>query len=69
MADLKQVIGTAAVRWMEAWVERDSAVLEESLAAEFTLVVSATPALQVDRADRVYPVRRFAVQLPQCASA
>ena len=50
MADLKQVIEAAANRWMQAWVERDRAVLEESLAAEFALVVSATPALQVDRA-------------------
>ena len=50
MADLKQVIETAANRWMQAWVERDRAVLDESLAAEFALIVSATPALQVDRA-------------------
>ena len=50
MADLKEVIEAAANRWMQAWVERDSAVLEDSLAANFALVLSATPALLVDRA-------------------
>ena len=49
MADLKERIETAAIRWMQAWVERDSAILEQSLAADFALVVSASPALQVDR--------------------
>lgn len=50
MADLKGIIEAAANRWMQAWVERDSAVHEDSLAANFALVVSATPVLQVDRA-------------------
>ena len=49
MADLKEVIEAAANRWMQAWVERDSVVLEQSLAADFALIVSASPALQVDR--------------------
>ena len=49
MADLKETIETAAIRWMQAWVERDSVILEQSLAADFALVVSASPALQVDR--------------------
>lgn len=50
MTDLTEAIETAANRWMQAWVNRDDAVLAESLAANFTLVVSASPDLQVDRA-------------------
>lgn len=50
MTDLKEAIETAANRWMQAWVERDGVVLEQSLAADFALVVSATPGLRLDRA-------------------
>lgn len=49
MTDIKEAIETAANRWMQAWVERDAAVLDQSLAPDFALVVSATPALQLDR--------------------
>lgn len=30
-------------RWMQAWVEQDRAVLEDSLAPDFALIVSAMP--------------------------
>jgi len=50
MAHHKETIEAAANRWMHAWVEQDAAVLEESLAPDFSLVVSATPALRLDRA-------------------
>ena len=49
MTDLKEAIETAANRWMKAWVERDIDVLGQSLAPDFALVISATPALRLDR--------------------
>lgn len=50
MTDLQQAIESAANRWMQAWVERDAAILDQSLAPDFVLIVSATPTLQFDRA-------------------
>ena len=49
MTDVKTDIEAAANRWMQAWVERDDAVLEDSLGADFSLIVSANPGQQVDR--------------------
>ena len=49
MTDLQQVIESAANRWMQAWIERDAAILDQSLAPDFALVVSATPTLLFDR--------------------
>jgi len=50
------VTGIAAVieecsnHWMQAWVSQDRAVLEESLAPDFALPVSAMPERRMDRA-------------------
>jgi hypothetical protein len=50
------VTGIAAVieecsnHWMQAWVSQDRAVLEESLALDFALTVSAMPERRMDRA-------------------
>lgn len=35
--------------WMQAWIDRDRQVLEDSLAPDFALVVSATPDQRMDR--------------------
>jgi len=43
MSEIAGEIERAARRWMEAWVAQDRVVLEDSLAADFALVVSAFP--------------------------
>lgn len=50
MNDLAAAITAAADRWMQAWVAGDRDTLEQSLAPDFALVVSATPARRLDRA-------------------
>jgi ketosteroid isomerase-like protein len=50
VTDLAATIESLANRWMEAWVRKDRAVLEESLAPDFALIVSATPTQRLDRA-------------------
>jgi ketosteroid isomerase-like protein len=50
MADLAATILDRSDRWMQGWVQKDSAVLEDSLAPDFALIVSATPLRQLDRA-------------------
>ena len=50
MRNLRDTIEDAANRWMQAWVYRDQAVLERSLAPDFVLIVSAFPTEQLDRA-------------------
>ena len=49
MTDARTAIETAANRWMQAWIERDDAVLEDSLAADFSLIVSVNPKQQFSR--------------------
>jgi ketosteroid isomerase-like protein len=51
LADLAATIAQLSDRWMQAWVARDRAVLEEMLAPDFALVVSATPTRRLERAD------------------
>ena len=51
MTDITNEIEAAANRWMQAWVTRDVETLEESLAPDFALIVSATPARRLSRAD------------------
>lgn len=51
MTDLAATIETLSDRWMQAWVRKDRAVLEESLAPDFALVVSANPTRRLERAD------------------
>ena len=43
MGDPAQEVERAATRWMQAWVTLDRATLEDSLAQDFTLIVSAFP--------------------------
>ena len=43
MGDPAQEVERAATRWMQAWMTLDRAVLEDSLAQDFTLTVSAFP--------------------------
>ena len=43
MDDRLQEVERAATRWMQAWVALDRATLEDSLAQDFTLTVSAFP--------------------------
>ena len=50
MTDLAATIENLADRWMQAWVRKDRAMLEESLAPDFALIVSATPTQRLDRA-------------------
>ncbi len=50
MTDLAATIEELSDRWMQAWVRKDRAVLEESLAPDFALIVSATPVRRLDRA-------------------
>lgn len=50
MSKLVKEIEAASDRWMQAWVRGDVATLEDSLAPDFALIVSATPALRLDRA-------------------
>lgn len=50
MPNLATTIEQAADRWMQAWVNKDGSVLEQSLAPDFALVISATPTLRLDRA-------------------
>ena len=50
MTDVATTIEELSNRWMQAWVRKDRAVLEESLAADFALIVSANPTQRLDRA-------------------
>lgn len=38
-----------STRWMNAWVDQDRAVLEDSLAPDFALIVSANPRQPMER--------------------
>lgn len=51
MRDLHEQIEDAANKWMQAWVRADATALEEALAQDFMLVVSATPSQRLDRAN------------------
>jgi ketosteroid isomerase-like protein len=50
MSDLAATIEDLSDRWMQAWVRNDRAVLEELLAHDFALIVSAAPTHRTDRA-------------------
>jgi ketosteroid isomerase-like protein len=49
MAELAATIRQRSERWMRAWVAQDRAGLEDCLAADFALVVSAQPEQLIDR--------------------
>ena len=50
MTGIAAVIEECSNHWMQAWVSQDRAVLEESLALDFALTVSAMPERRMDRA-------------------
>jgi len=43
MTDIAAIIADRSNRWMQAWVEQDRSSLENTLAPDFALVVSANP--------------------------
>lgn len=49
MDDRLQEVERAATRWMQAWVALDRATLDDSLAEDFTLTVSAFPTRPMTR--------------------
>jgi len=49
MTELAALIEQLSNRWMQAWRERDEAVLEDILAPDFELVSSAVPTRRFDR--------------------
>ena len=49
MTDLAATIERRSTAWMNAWVEQDRAVLEDSLAPDYALIVSAMPERRMDR--------------------
>jgi uncharacterized protein (TIGR02246 family) len=51
MSNVADEIESLADKWMQAWVRGDAATLEDLLAPDYALIVSATPSGQLDRAD------------------
>lgn len=49
MTDLAAHILDRSDRWMQAWVTQDRAILEDSLAPDFALIVSANPTQSMPR--------------------
>ena len=49
MGDPAEEVEHAATRWMQAWVTLDRSVLEDTLAEDFTLTVSAFPTRPMTR--------------------
>ena len=49
MTEIAAIIEERSNRWMQAWVDQDRATLEDSLAADYALIVSATPDQRMDR--------------------
>lgn len=51
MSTVSEEIQKAANRWMQAWIRGDAATLEDVLAPDYSLTVSATPNRRLNRAD------------------
>jgi len=49
MTDIAATVLTRSNRWMQAWVNQDRAALEDSLAPDFALTVSANPTQPMHR--------------------
>lgn len=49
MPDLLNIIEDRSNRWMRAWVEQDRASLDDCLARDFALIVSANPSALMPR--------------------
>ena len=52
MTDIATTILDRSDRWMQAWVAQDRATIEDSLAPDFALIVSASP-------DQLFPRDRW----------
>ena len=50
MNDVAATIEERSTRWMQAWLAQDRATLEDSLAPDYALIVSAMPGRRMDRA-------------------
>ena len=50
MPDTAKTIEELANRWMQAWIDKDQRILEETLAPDFALVMSSNPLQKLDRA-------------------
>lgn len=50
MTDIAATISERSDRWMQAWVQQDRSALEDSLAPDFALIVSAMPNERFERA-------------------
>jgi len=59
MSNVAAAIYEASKRWMNAWIDLDYKVLEDVMAADFTLVVSAMPAVQMERARWLAACERY----------
>jgi len=49
MPEVASIVEERSNRWMQAWVHQDRAVLEDSLASDYALIVSAMPDQRMDR--------------------
>ena len=49
MTDTAALIEERSSRWMQAWVSQDRATLEDCLAPDFALIVSANPQQRFER--------------------
>jgi hypothetical protein len=49
MTDVAAAIEQRSNRWMQGWVQKNGRVLEDSLAPDFSLIVSANPKVQLNR--------------------
>lgn len=49
MTEIAAIIEDRSKRWMQAWVDQDRATPQDSLAADYALIVSATPDQRLDR--------------------
>lgn len=50
MNDVAAAVLDRSTRWMQAWVDQDRSALEDSLAHDYALIVSANPTQRMDRA-------------------
>lgn len=50
MTDTAAIVHARSAAWMQAWVDQDRAILEDSLAPDYALIVSAMPDKRMDRA-------------------
>lgn len=59
MSNLASVIQDLSTRWMRAWIDLDHATLEALLEPDFALIVSAMPAVRMERAAWLATCQRY----------